>query len=639
MFNFDFLNYKFTSILLLLFSYTLVVFEVNFPNNLYFLGIAFFSIAQHNYTYKHKKIISGIIALGSLYIQFILNDYTLSKEYFINLILILIFLKYSELETKENYFFFNYTVIFFAISTLLYGQDLISSVNSLIIIIISIIQIYSLNQREVLSLNLNYLFRYLVFGLSILFIVSIIYLIFPRAEINLKLFETKQNNLGIPDKISLGSFENISNSDEDVFIFTPREKNKIEKYYFRVKVFNILDLDQNWISTNNQALLDKYAKNIKFKQSEISTDSYGRIILNPHEKEWIPKLSNLNFKNSSIKWDLFDNLSSSNSKILTKTAFSLFKQENNYLYDEKLLNFYTTLPKNISQKLSSWTKDQLRQSNSKIDYLTKILNRFANQEYYYSLNPQSIGNNYEKFFFETKNGYCEYYAGTFAILSRLAGIPTRLVSGYYGGNYNSVGDFYTYKQRDAHSWVEVYLNGKWILFDPTNVIPNQNIINSNNFNLINNPLDVSSIEESKVINKKNIKIYFDYINYMWTNNFINYDDQSRKEFIENKIKSKNFVNFSYLVIFVLILTILFAKFLKLLLYRKIYFNLFFKKILRMKNLQNFNLTHQELFNYFDEEEKQKWGEILKLFEKNKFTCNKKIRFIDFIKANLLIFRI
>ena len=441
MFNFDFLNYKFTSILLLLFSYTLVVFEVNFPNNLYFLGIAFFSIAQHNYTYKHKKIISGIIALGSLYIQFILNDYTLSKEYFINLILILIFLKYSELETKENYFFFNYTVIFFAISTLLYGQDLISSVNSLIIIIISIIQIYSLNQREVLSLNLNYLFRYLVFGLSILFIVSIIYLIFPRAEINLKLFETKQNNLGIPDKISLGSFENISNSDEEVFIFTPTGKSKIEKFYFRVKVFNIIDLDQNWISTDAQALLDKYAKKIKIKKSNINKDIYGRMILNPHEKKWVPKLSNLNFNNSYIKWNLFDNLSSSNNKIIKKTALSLFKQESNYLYDDKLLDFYTSLPKNISERLSFWAKNQLKKSNNKIDYLNKILDRFANKEYYYVLNPERIGNDYEKFFFETKRGYCEYYAGTFAILSRLAGIPARLVSGYYGGNYNSVGNF------------------------------------------------------------------------------------------------------------------------------------------------------------------------------------------------------
>ena len=100
-------------------------------------------------------------------------------------------MKYSELENKENFFFFNYSIIFFSISTLLYGQDLISSFNSLVILIISIIQLYSLNQQKILRLNINYLFKYLGFGLSILFIISIIYLIFPRAEINLKLL-TKQ---------------------------------------------------------------------------------------------------------------------------------------------------------------------------------------------------------------------------------------------------------------------------------------------------------------------------------------------------------------------------------------------------------------------------------------------------------------
>ena len=207
MFNIDLLNYRFTAILLLLLSYTLVAFEVNILSNLYFIIIALFAILQNYFDYRYKKVISGLIALGSFYIQFILNDYTLSKEYFINLILILIFLKYSELENKENYFFFNYTIIFFAISTLLYGQDLISSINSLLILVISIIQLYSLNQKKVLRLNLKYLFRYLAFGLSILPIITIIYLIFPRAEINLKLFETKQNNLGIPNKISLGSLK------------------------------------------------------------------------------------------------------------------------------------------------------------------------------------------------------------------------------------------------------------------------------------------------------------------------------------------------------------------------------------------------------------------------------------------------
>ena len=179
-------------------------------------------------------------------------------------------------------------------------------------------------------------------------------------------------------------------------------------------------------------------------------------------------------------------------------------------------------------------------------------------------------------------GYCEYYAGTFAILSRLAGIPSRLVSGYYGGNYNSVGDFYTFKQQDAHSWVEVYLNGKWILFDPTIVIPNQNIINSNNFNLINNESTTLSIEENEIFNKKNIKIYFNYINYIWTNNFINYDDQSRKEFIENKLRNKNLINYGYVFIVSLILAVIFIKVLKIIFTRKIYFNLFLKKLVTSK---------------------------------------------------------
>ena len=639
MFKINLLNYHFTSLLLLILSYTLIAFEVTALNNLYFIGIASFAILQNYYHYKYKRIISGLIALGSFYVQFVLNDYTLSKEYFINIILILIFLKYSELEIRENYFFFNYTIIFFSISTLLYGQDLISSVNSLVIIILSFIQLYSINQKKVLNLNIKYLFRYLIFGSIILPIVAIIYLIFPRTEISLKLFETKQNNLGIPDKISLGSFENISNSDEDVFIFITDEKNKIEKYYFRVKVFNIIDIDQNWISTNDQALLDKYASNIKVKQSNISNDIYGRIILNPHDKEWIPKLSYLNFNNSTIKLNLFDNLSISNDKITKKKALNLFKQDTNYLYDEKLINFYTALPQNISKKLLLWARDQLSQSNSKIDYLNRILNQFATKDYYYSLNPQTIGNDYERFFFETKNGYCEYYAGTFAILSRLAGIPARLVSGYYGGNYNSIGDFYTFRQQDAHSWVEVYLNGKWILFDPTNAIPQKNIINSNNFNLINNTSAVSTFEENEVTYKKNIKVYFEYINYMWTNNFINYDDQSRKEFIESKLKNKNFINYIFLIIFGLLFSIILLESLKIVLSRKIYFNLFFKKVLRIKNLQNSNITHQELYEHFDDDEKKKWGEILKIFEKYKFTQNKNNQFLDFLKINIKIFRI
>ena len=47
-------------------------------------------------------------------------------------------------------------------------------------------------------------------------------------------------------------------------------------------------------------------------------------------------------------------------------------------------------------------------------------------------------------------------------------MPTRNVTGFIGGTYNRFGEFYAVRQGDAHSWVEVYIDGRgWTRFDPT----------------------------------------------------------------------------------------------------------------------------------------------------------------------------
>ena len=69
--------------------------------------------------------------------------------------------------------------------------------------------------------------------MSIFPIIAVVYFIFPRAELNIKLFESKKNQLGIPEKISLGSFQDISDSDENVFIFTDTNQKINQKYYFK----------------------------------------------------------------------------------------------------------------------------------------------------------------------------------------------------------------------------------------------------------------------------------------------------------------------------------------------------------------------------------------------------------------------
>ncbi|MDR1852804.1 MAG: DUF3488 and transglutaminase-like domain-containing protein [Propionibacteriaceae bacterium] len=64
-----------------------------------------------------------------------------------------------------------------------------------------------------------------------------------------------------------------------------------------------------------------------------------------------------------------------------------------------------------------------------------------------------------------KTGYCEQFAGTFAILARMMGIPSRVVLGYAPGYLD--GDSWVVTNYQAHAWVELGLNGAWVPFDPT----------------------------------------------------------------------------------------------------------------------------------------------------------------------------
>lgn len=72
----------------------------------------------------------------------------------------------------------------------------------------------------------------------------------------------------------------------------------------------------------------------------------------------------------------------------------------------------------------------------------------------------------DSFLFDTHRGYCNQFASALAILAREVGLPSRVVTGYVGGEYHH--GSYLIRQRDAHSWVEIYIQGSgWLTFDPT----------------------------------------------------------------------------------------------------------------------------------------------------------------------------
>ena len=72
------------------------------------------------------------------------------------------------------------------------------------------------------------------------------------------------------------------------------------------------------------------------------------------------------------------------------------------------------------------------------------------------------------FLFERKQGHCEYFASSMAVMLRTLGIPSRVVTGFRSDEFNDLTGNYVVRAKDAHAWVEAYFPGYgWQTFDPT----------------------------------------------------------------------------------------------------------------------------------------------------------------------------
>jgi transglutaminase-like putative cysteine protease len=73
------------------------------------------------------------------------------------------------------------------------------------------------------------------------------------------------------------------------------------------------------------------------------------------------------------------------------------------------------------------------------------------------------------FLFEDKFGYCQQFSGAMALMLRMAGIPSRVATGFSPGAPDKDNENrYLVEDLDAHSWVEVYFPTiGWVTFDPT----------------------------------------------------------------------------------------------------------------------------------------------------------------------------
>ena len=79
------------------------------------------------------------------------------------------------------------------------------------------------------------------------------------------------------------------------------------------------------------------------------------------------------------------------------------------------------------------------------------------------------GDALEQFLFDTKRGYCEQFAGSFAAMARAIGLPSRVAVGFTPGETDpSDPGLFRVRGEHAHAWPEVYFAGAgWVAFEPT----------------------------------------------------------------------------------------------------------------------------------------------------------------------------
>ena len=131
--------------------------------------------------------------------------------------------------------------------------------------------------------------------------------------------------------------------------------------------------------------------------------------------------------------------------------------------------FYLQVPAHIDPRLTALAARIRTQAKSAAERVALLEDFFRSQKLAYATTDLAGGADpLADFLFEKKRGYCEFFASSFGLLLRLSGVPTRLVGGYLGGEYNALGGYYLVTQESAHVWVEALVDGRhWRRIDPS----------------------------------------------------------------------------------------------------------------------------------------------------------------------------
>ncbi|WP_175597059.1 transglutaminase TgpA family protein [Peristeroidobacter soli] len=361
-------------------------------------------------------------------------------------------------------------------------------------------------------------------------LAALLFLFFPRLPGQFWAVPPReQARSGLSDEMTPGDVSDLSLSSAIAFrVKFEGEPPPPRERYWRGPVMHMFD-GRTWRQLG-----------ATFSQQEVassgSTYRY-RISLEPQSRNWIYALDMVTRwdRQRAFRGEDFQ-LKARQEQISVLTSYDLESSPTYVTTSElrrDLRRVDTYIPRDRNPRTIELAKQIRESAGSDEAFIQSVLTRFGSEEYYYTLDPPTLAlNSVDDFLFNTKRGFCEHFASAFTVMARSVGIPARVVTGYQGGEFNSMGGYFIVRQSDAHAWSEVWLEGRgWQRIDPTAAIAPERIERGLDA-AISAEEDVPGrvLRQSALFSK--IRMAWDTANTFWNNQVVEFGETQQRWLLE-----------------------------------------------------------------------------------------------------------
>lgn len=437
--------------------------------------------------------------------------------------------KFLESKTHRDILILVFLCYFLLATHFLFGQSIFIALYMFVTLVIITTTLVTINQRDdTIPLQTRITAASKLIALSIP-IMLILFVLVPRIPGPLWGLTQEQRGgvTGLSDSMSPGQISDLINSNDVAFRVTfEGNKPPQEQLYWRGPVMVNFN-GRTWTQARHRQ--DK-----TFKLEQAGNPSRYTVTLEPHGKNWLFGLDIpaqvLPDSYMSSEFQLTSNKAVNDLKRYTLSSRLTYRLG----LDESME--YLLLASKYPEQRNPRTLALGQQWSEQFDSDTAIVNHalgmFRQQEFDYTLQPPRLGkHSSDEFLFQTRRGFCEHYASSFALLMRAAGIPSRIVTGYQGGEINEIGGYLIVRQSDAHAWTEVWLEDRgWVRIDPTAAVSPDRIENGLDQALNDNLATFKIGKRSPLLSK--LLYNWDNLQHNWNETILNYDHKKQARFLE-----------------------------------------------------------------------------------------------------------